>query len=748
MAVNRAKVVDDNLIQALKGMSPRPPRDLDQPVAPGSSLTGRVGLALFEAQATARHLDFAAREMRARGESFYTIGSAGHEGNAVVGELLRDTDPCFLHYRSGALVARRGYKVPGESPIFDILLSLAASSDDPISGGRHKVFGSKRLWIPPQTSTIASQLPKAVGAAVSIARAYRLGLPCPVPEDAIVLVNFGDASVSHSTAVGAINAALWTAHQRIPVPVLFLCEDNGIGISVHTPRGYVASQYSQRPGLSYFYADGLNLPHAYEVARQAVEHCRARRVPTFLHMKTVRLLGHAGSDVETEYHNTSYIERMEAHDPVLASARILAEAGVATPGELLSLYEEIRERVAAGSKEAARRPKLTRAEDILAPLAPYTPREVEAEAARFDHQGARARAFGEKLPENEEKPRHLAVLINWGLADMLAKYPESLLFGEDVAEKGGVYHVTTGLKKKFGGGRVFNSLLDEQSIFGMAIGAAHLGFLPIPEIQYLAYYHNAEDQIRGEACSLSYFSNGQYQNGMVFRVASLGYQKGFGGHFHNDNSITALRDVPGLVIALPCRGDDAVGMMRTALALAKVNGRVVAFLEPIALYMTKDLYQDGDGAWLTKYPAPGEFVPLGKARLYYEGEGRDLCIITYGNGTLMSLKAARRLAQQHGIQARVIDLRWINPLDREAIREHAKATGRVLIVDEGRRTGGVCEAITAAMVEEGVAHTPTEIVAGHDVYIPLGDAAYKVMPSEDQIFQRALGMCTSSKAAE
>jgi 2-oxoisovalerate dehydrogenase E1 component len=747
MAVNRAKVVDDNFIQAMRSAPTIPARDLDQPFAEGSSLTGRVALALFEAQATARHLDFAAREMRARGESFYTIGSAGHEGNAVVGELLRDTDPCFLHYRSGGLMARRGYKVPGESPIFDILLSLAASSDDPISGGRHKVFGSKRLWVPPQTSTIASQLPKAVGAAVSIARAYRLGLPCPIPEDSLVCVSFGDASVSHSTAVGAINAALWTAHQHIPVPILFLCEDNGIGISVHTPRGYVASQYSQRPGLAYFAGDGLDLPNAYEAAKQAIEHCRTHRAPTFLHMRTVRLLGHAGSDVETEYHNTSYIEAMEAKDPVLATAHTLAAAGVASPSELLGIYEEIRERVSSASKEAARRPKLTKAEDILVPLAPYTPEAVQEEASRFALPEMRRTLFGEKLPENEEKPRHLAVLINWGLSDMLAKYPEALLFGEDVAEKGGVYHVTTGLKKKFGGGRVFNSLLDEQSILGLAMGAAHLGFLPIPEIQYLAYYHNAEDQIRGEACSLSYFSNGQFQNGMVFRVASLGYQKGFGGHFHNDNSITALRDVPGLVIALPCRGDDAVGMMRTALALAKTNGRVVAFLEPIALYMTKDLYQDGDGGWLSRYPAPGEFVPLGKARVYQEGEGKDLTILTYGNGTYMSLRAARRLAQQ-GIQTRTVDLRWINPLDRDTIRESARATGRVLIVDEGRRTGGVCEALSAVLLEEGVGGLRTDIIAGLDTYIPLGDAAYLVLPSEEQIYQRALQLAGASKAAE
>src|SRR5207302_5535583 len=136
-------------------------------------------------------------------------------------------------------------------------------------------------------------------------------------------------------------------------------------------------------------------------------------------------------------------------------------------------------------------------------------------------------------------------------------------------------------------GRVFDTLLDETTILGMAIGAGHLGMLPIPEIQYLAYYHNAEDQIRGEACSLQYFSNGQFRNPMVVRVQGWSYQKGFGGHFHNDNSIAVMRDVPGLIVATPARGDDAVKMLLTLTAMAKVDGRVSIFVEPIALYSTR-----------------------------------------------------------------------------------------------------------------------------------------------------------------
>src|SRR6185437_11686022 len=160
--------------------------------------------------------------------------------------------------------------------------------------------------------------------------------------------------------------------------------------------------------------------------------------------------------------------------------------------------------------------------------------------------------------------------------------PRTLVFGEDVGAKGGVYGVTRGLQKRFGSARVFDTLLDETSILGLALGSAVIGLVPIPEIQYLAYLHNAEDQLRGEAATLQFFSQGRYRNGMVVRIAGYGYQKGFGGHFHNDDSVAVLRDIPGIVIASPARPDDAAAMFRTCVAAAKADGSVCAFLEPIA----------------------------------------------------------------------------------------------------------------------------------------------------------------------
>jgi len=740
--VNRAEICDRNFIEAVRAWdgTPRPrPRD-EAPVLPGSALDARGFRELFESQLISRHLDLMARVLRVQNKVFYTIGSSGHEGNAMVARLTRHTDPAFLHYRSGGFMAERFRKLPGMDPVMDSALSFAASAEDPASGGRHKVWGSRPLWVLPQTSTIASHLPKALGTAIAIEQARRIGHELPVPQDSIVICSFGDASANHATAQTAFNAAAWTAYQKLPAPVLFVCEDNGIGISVKTPDGWIANRFRNMPGLDYFFADGLDLAEGYAQVQAAVEHCRNTRRPTFLHLRTTRIMGHAGTDFEIEWRPLEELLAVEATDPLLRSAAIALESGLYTRDELLEQYEAIRRRCFAAAEEADRRPKLTTLEQVMAPLAPYTPDKVKAEAERADYAERRLQVFGgeDRLPE-KLPPRHLAIQINQALHDLMAKYPEMLLFGEDVAQKGGVYTVTKGLYKAFKGNRVFNTLLDETMILGLAQGYANMGMLPIPEIQYLAYFHNACDQIRGEACSLQFFSNNQYANPMVVRIAGLGYQRGFGGHFHNDNSITALRDIPGLVVGCPSRGDDAATMLRTLAALARVDGRVTVFLEPIALYMTKDLYEAGDGQWLFPYPAPDQAMPLGEGRVYGEGND-DLVIITYGNGVPMSLRAARRIEARHGWKVRVVDLRWLVPLNEKFIHQQAASARRLLIVDEGRRSAGVGEGVITAIIEGGFGARPFRRVVGADTYTPLAGAAFLVIPGEDDIVAAADGL--------
>jgi len=702
-------------------------------VRPGSALTGRRCLELFDAQLASRHVDLAARWLRARGAGFYTIGSSGHEGNAGLAAALRLTDPALLHYRSGAFYLARGQQVaPPHDGVPDMLLGLVAAAAEPIAGGRHKVFGHPRLNVIPQTSTIASHLPRAMGLAFALGRAARLGRGTPWPADAIVLASMGDASVNHSTARGAMNTAAYCAYQHLPLPLLLVVEDNGIGISVRTPPGWVAAATGTVPGTRYFHADGADLAAVYDTALAAAGWVREQRSPAILHLRMVRFGGHAGSDVETGYRSAQEAAADLAADPLLGTARLLVGAGLLTGPEVAARYEQSRARVLGLAERVAGAPRLASAAEVMAPLAPGRPDHVWAAACLAATNPIRLNGFSGRLPE-QTAGLTLAQSINAALTDALAARPGMLVFGEDVARKGGVYGVTRGLRDRFGASRVFDTLLDEQSILGLSLGAGLAGLLPVPEIQYLAYLHNAADQIRGEAATLSFFSTGQFRNAMVVRIAGLAYQEGFGGHFHNDNALASLRDIPGLVVACPARADDAPGLLRSCLAAAEADGRVCVFLEPIALYHTRDLHRAGDGGWLAPYepPAawPASVIPVGSARRH--GDGRDLTIVTFGNGLRLSLRAAARLAAD-GVGCRVLDLRWIAPLPVADILREAVVTGRVLVADETRRTGGVSEGVITALADAGFTGQVARVTS-QDSLIPLGDAAHTVLLSEADI---------------
>ncbi|MEU7882303.1 thiamine pyrophosphate-dependent enzyme [Microbispora bryophytorum] len=727
--------VETHFADAVGALTPGPPRDPGLPVRPGTGLTGARCRELFAVQLGSRLLDVAARLMRERDEGFYTIGSSGHEGNAAVAAALRVDDPALLHYRSGAFYLTRSAQAGrlAEEGLRDVLLGIAASAEEPIAGGRHKVFGHPGLAVVPQTSTIASHLPRAVGVGFAIERARMLGLPSPWPGDAVAVCSFGDASMNHASALTGLNTAAYGRFRGLQIPVLFVCEDNGLGISVKTPPEWVAQ--ARHPLLEYFQADGCDLAETYDAALRAVEHVRVNRAPAFLHLRTVRLMGHAGSDVEIGYRTRREIAADLDRDPLVRTARLLVEAGLAAPDELLARYEAERDHVLKLASECERRPRLATAAEVMAPLAPRRPEAVAAEALRSAPAEAREHAFA-TLPEQEGRLT-VAQAVNRALADAMALDPGVLVFGEDVARKGGVYGVTRGLLRRFGAERVFDMLLDEQAILGLALGAGVSGLLPVPEIQYLAYLHNALDQIRGEASTMQFFSQGAYRNPLVVRVASYAYQKGFGGHFHNDNSIAALRDIPGVIVASPARPDDAAAMLRTCLAAARADGSVCVFLEPIALYHTRDLYEEDDGGWLAPYVPPARWaethVPVGRARSY--GDGRDLTIVTYGNGLRMSLRAAVKLTAED-MGCRVLDLRWLSPLPVDDLMRAAELTGRVLIADETRHSGGVSESVIAALVDNGF-RGPIARVTSQDSFVPLGPAADTVLLSESDIERAA-----------
>jgi 2-oxoisovalerate dehydrogenase E1 component len=723
--------LDEHFLDAVSQLLAADPQPAHAPVQAGSRLTVQRARELFLSQCRSRHADLAAIWMQSQGRGYYTIGSSGHEGNAAVAAALRPDDPALLHYRSGAFYCARAAQVAGSDPVHDILYGVAAATGEPIAGGRHKVFGNAALSVIPQTSTIASHLPRAMGLAYSLERAKRVGVTAPWPADSIVVTSFGDASVNHSTLVGAFNSSSNTVYQGLPMPLLMVCEDNGIGISTRTPSGWIAQRFAARPGLRYFAVDGCALADTYDAALQAVEFVRTARKPAFLHLKTVRFLGHAGSDAELAYRTPAEIVADYARDPLVRTARLLADAGALDGAELVELYERVRSEVHDTALAAMSEPQLSTAAQVIAPLAPRHPDRIAEQAAAAPDAAERERVFGAKLPEHEGGLT-LAQSINRALHDELARRPETLVFGEDVSVKGGVYGLTRGLRKSFGAGRVFDTILDEQAILGVGLGAGLAGFLPIPEIQYLAYLHNAEDQLRGEAATLQFFSQGQYRNPMVVRIAGLGYQKGFGGHFHNDNSVAVLRDIPGLLVAVPSYPGDAPALLRTLVAAARTDGAVGVFLEPIALYHQRDLF-DGDAGWLAPYAPPqqwgAEHAGIGTGRVWPVGEqSPELTFITFGNGVPMSLRVAHQLCDA-GVASRVLDLRWLSPLPIKDILREASLTGRVLVVDETRRSGGVSEAVVTALVDGGFRGSIKRVTSA-DSFIPLGDAARAVLLSE------------------
>jgi 2-oxoisovalerate dehydrogenase E1 component len=283
----------------------------------------------WRAQIESRAIDHAARWLQAQRLGFYTIGSAGHESNALVALALRPTDPALLHYRSGGFYLARAGQA-GRDGAWDMLLGMAAAVEEPMAGGRHKVFGHHDLAVIPQTSTIASHLPRAVGIAFAIDWSKELGVESAWAADSVVVCSFGDASLNHATAQSALNAAAQFAYRGERLPILFVCEDNGYGISVPTPEGWVEQALHGRPELAVERADGDDPAAVLATAMELAEWVRANRHPAVLHLRTVRFLSHAGADLETAYRSGPEIRADFTRDPLLATGRPRSTSPCAT----------------------------------------------------------------------------------------------------------------------------------------------------------------------------------------------------------------------------------------------------------------------------------------------------------------------------------------------------------------------------------------------------------------------------------
>lgn len=377
--LNRAEVVDRNFIDFVAAHpGPTLPRPAPgEPVVAGSALDAGGFLELFESQLISRHLDLMARVLRVQNKVYYTIGSSGHEGNAMVARLARHTDPAFLHYRSGGFMAERFRKLPGLDPVMDSALSFAASREDPASGGRHKVWGSKPLWVLPQTSTIASHLPKAYGTALAIEQARRIGHRLPVPDDSLVICSFGDASANHATAQTAFNAAEWGLHQGITAPVLFVCEDNGVAAFTRAESvtaGAGVSARAEAIGVPAASVDGNDALAVLDLAETLVSAIRRGEGPRLLHARTFRLLGHTSTD-PAAWRDAAEVEAARGREPISRLEAWLAGNG-AERDLLAAIAAEAEAKMAAARRAALAAPwpeaaaAFTHVQDIGAVAAP------------------------------------------------------------------------------------------------------------------------------------------------------------------------------------------------------------------------------------------------------------------------------------------------------------------------------------------------------------------------------------------
>lgn len=300
--------------------------------------------------------------------------------------------------------------------------------------------------------------------------------------------------------------------------------------------------------------------------------------------------------------------------------------------------------------------------------------------------------------------------------------PRVVLMGEDVGKRGGVFLASEGLFDRFGPDRVIDTPLSEAAIIGAAVGMAAHGLRPVAEIQFADYVYPGFDQLVSQAAKLRYRSGGQFFAPMVVRMPAGGGVKG--GHHHSQNPETHFVHTPGLKVAYPSSPLDAKGLLTTAIR----DDDPVIFMEPKRLYRAvKEEVPDGEYT-----------VPLGEARVRLEGN--DVVLVSYGGSVAETMKAADALKAQ-GVSATVIDLRSLQPWDRETVLQAVATVGRVVLVSEAPLTGGFISEVAATIAEEvlDALLAPPARVAGYDTPYPYAqDRAY--LPGTNRILRAVQGV--------
>ncbi|CAN5855315.1 dehydrogenase E1 component subunit alpha/beta [soil metagenome] len=668
------------------------------PAASREGLTRDDLLRAYRTMILSRKLDDKEIQLKNQSLIFFQISGAGHEAilTAAGMQLKAGSDWFYPYYRDRALCLALGM-----TPL-EMLLSAVGGKDDPNSGGRQMPshWGHKKLNIVSQSSPTGTQCLQAVGCAEAAGLFEKIS---EIPDresrfekDEVTYVSIGEGTSSEGEFWESLNQACISK-----APLVYMVEDNGYAISVpvevQTAGGDLSKLVASFPGLFVQSIDGTDFMASYRAAGEAIAYARARKGPALIHAKVVRPYSHSLSDDEKLYKTKDERADEATRDPITRMAEFLKAEGLASDAELESLARDVEQEVNAAADAAIKAEKPAR---DTATLYVYSP-DVDPASDAFATDAAPA-----------GKPDTMVAAINRTMKDEMARTPAIVIFGQDVADasretalesvpgKGGVFKVTHGLQRAFGGTRVFNSPLAEANIIGRAIGMATRGLKPVVEIQFFDYIWPAMMQLRDEMSMLRYRSNNDFSCPMVVRTAIGGYLRG-GAPYHSQSGESIFAHCPGIRVVFPSNAQDAAGLLRTAIRCDDP----VLYLEHKHLY--RQTYNKGE------YPGADYMVPFGKSAV--RREGTDLVVITYGALVQRSLLAAQQ-AEKEGISAMVIDLRSIVPYDWEGIAAAVRKTNRVIVAHEDQLTCGFGAEIAARIGEELFEHldAPVKRVAALD----------------------------------
>ncbi|HEX2023538.1 MAG TPA: pyruvate dehydrogenase complex E1 component subunit beta [Acidimicrobiales bacterium] len=619
---------------------------------------------MYRTTVLARVLDQKLWNLARAGTVPFVIPGQGQEA-AQVGSawaLRPGHDVVLPYYRDVGVVLTIGM-----TP-YEVLLNVFARPDDPNSGGRQMPYhwGCRRLNIITQSSPIGTQLPHASG----LATASQIR-----GDDRVTVCYFGEATTSKGDFHEALNFA--GIHD---LPVVFVCENNLYAISVpmglQSAAGDVAD-YAHGYGFPGVVVDGNDALDVYAATRAAVRRAREGGGPTLVECKTYRLLPHTSDDNDRAYRSAEEVEAWRKKDPLPRLREYLLTQGVLTEAEEAQLQEDVRAEV----EEAAHRAEATA--------------EARPEMA-FDHVYAKpvrpiprapaSATRGVRPPPPVAQPtqgveRSVLETVRHTLHELMGRYDDVVVLGEDVGLLGGVFRATEGLQRQYGPSRVIDTPLAESSIVGIGVGLALAGMRPVAEIQFADFLHSAFDQMVSEAAKIHYRSAGDFTVPMVVRAPWGG-----GTHraiYHSQAVEAFYAHVAGLKVVAPSTPADVAGLLRSA----------VEDPDPVLFLEHKKTYRRIKG------PVPeGEWrVPIGAADVARPGD--DLTIVTYGIHRHHCMAAAEVLAEED-YSVEVIDLRTISPLDRETVLSSVIRTGRLLVVHEDNVSFGVGAEVSAFVVEE------------------------------------------------